>query len=99
MEKKRNELKGGTDMLGDKGKRIVKLENIIKENQYELQAHSNAIKTMFSIIEDLKAQIEKNSQMDVLKTEKSDPSAKLRNKDGLLDSRVYFGKKQKEDEE
>ena len=86
-------------MLGDNKKKIVKLENIIIENQHELQAHSNAIKTMFSIIEDLKAQIEKNSQMEVLKPEKSDPSAKLRNKDGLLDSRLYFSRKLKEDEE
>ena len=70
-------------------KRIEQLENIIKENQYELQAHSNAIKTMFSIIEDLKAQIEKKSQMEVVKPVEQDPWEKYKNKDGLYDFRNY----------
>ena len=70
-------------------KRIEQLENIIKENQYELQAHSNAIKTMFSIIEDLKAQIEKKSQTEVIKPVETDPWEKYKNKDGLYDFRNY----------
>jgi hypothetical protein len=70
-------------------KRIEQLENIIKENQYELQAHSNAIKTMFSIIEDLKAQIEKKSQTEVIKPIEQDPWEKYKNKDGLYDFRNY----------
>ncbi len=149
MEKKRNELKGGTDMLGDNKKRVAQLELMVftqesqietleakmQEQEYKLDAHANALKTLLSMIEDLKAEIEKNSQIEDVKEikqkqtnhecriiahmkalseclrrvevlekqpiveEKSDPSAKLRNKDGLLDSRVYFGKKQKEDED
>lgn len=70
-------------------KRIEQLENIIKENQYELQAHSNAIKTMFSIIEDLKAEIEKKSQTEVIKPVEQDPWEKYKNKDGLYDFRNY----------
>jgi len=70
-------------------KRIEQLENIIKENQYELQAHSNAIKTMFSIIEDLKAEIEKKSQTEVIKPIEQDPWEKYKNKDGLYDFRNY----------
>jgi hypothetical protein len=70
-------------------KRIEQLENIINENQYELQAHSNAIKTMFSIIEDLKAEIEKKSQTEVIKPVEQDPWEKYKNKDGLYDFRNY----------
>jgi hypothetical protein len=80
-------------------KRIKQLENIIKENQYELQAHSNAIKTMFSIIEDLKAEIEKKSQTEVIKPVEQDPWEKYKNKDGLYDFRNYQEKTiEREDE-
>jgi hypothetical protein len=70
-------------------KRIEQLENIIIENQHELQAHSNAIKTMLSIIEDLKAEIEKKSQTEVIKPIEQDPWEKYKNKDGLYDFRNY----------
>jgi hypothetical protein len=66
------------------------LEEKVIENQYELKAHSNAIKVLMSMVEDL--------QKQPILVEKSDPSAKLRNKDGLLDSRLYFSRKSKEDE-
>jgi hypothetical protein len=91
MEKKRNESKGGTDMLGDKNRRIFELEKTVAETNYKMNAMENAIKVLFSMIEDL--------QKKPIVEEKSDPSAKLRNKDGLLDSRLYFSRKLKEDEE
>lgn len=78
-------------MLGDSKKRIEQLERTVKEQEYHLNAHDNALKALLSMIEDL--------QKAPIETDKKDPSAKLRNKDGLLDSRIYFSKKMKEDEE
>jgi hypothetical protein len=78
-------------MLGDKNRRIFELEKTVAETNYKMNAMENAIKVLFSMIEDL--------QKKPIVEEKSDPSAKLRNKDGLLDSRLYFSRKLKEDEE
>ena len=78
-------------MLGDKNRRIFELEKTVAETNYKMNAMENAIKVLFSMIEDL--------QKKPIVEENSDPSAKLRNKDGLLDSRLYFSRKLKEDEE